>query len=76
MQTGGSPLNSGDESKWESARILMDPALLDRAIRQSIQHCWLTLPPGRRNAEELAAEMRRILDRALYDFARDLRRMD
>ena len=57
------------------ARIaLADPALLDRAVRQSVHHCWMMLPPEKQSPVFLAAEMHRLLDRALSDFERDLRR--
>lgn len=69
-------MQQGDDSPSSKAdvHLQMDPAILDRAIRQSVQHCWLSLPPERRTHEELSVEMRRILDRALHDFQRDLHR--
>jgi len=47
------------------------PAEIDQMIRQGIQFCWMALPKERRNCDELEAQVRRIVDRALKDFRDD-----
>jgi hypothetical protein len=64
----------GEPSDAERAmKVLAGPALLDRAMRHSVQHCWMMLPAETRSAAVLAAEMRRRLDRALHDLEAQLR---
>lgn len=50
----------------------MDPQQVDHSIRQAIGQCWNRLPSSRRNAEEVTAQIRRIVERALRDFREDV----
>lgn len=49
------------------------PAQVDQAVRQAIQFCWMGLPKERRTADEMEAQVRRIVDRALKDFRDDMK---
>ena len=63
----------GEPSDVEQAmKMLAGPELLDRAIRQAVQHCWTMLPTETRTTAVVAAEMHRLLDRALRDFEDDM----
>ena len=57
----------------ERMAAMFGPAQVDQAIRQAIQFCWMGLPKDRRTADELEAQIRRIVDRALKDFRDDSR---
>ena len=39
--------------------------------RQALQMCWMMLPKGRRNADELESQFRRIVELALKDMRDD-----
>ena len=47
------------------------PTQVDQFVRQAIQMCWMALPKGRKNPDELEKQLRRIVDRALKDFRED-----
>jgi hypothetical protein len=77
MPSADVPKRQGEQSDLQSTlSVLAGPSVLDRAVRQSVQHCWITLPAAKRSIAAVAAEMHRLLDRALYDFERDLRGTD
>jgi hypothetical protein len=44
---------------------------MDQSIRQAIQFCWMSLPKDRRTPDEVEAQIRRMVDRALRDFRED-----
>jgi hypothetical protein len=44
---------------------MFSPKTVDYMLRQSVMSCWMMLPPNKRNAPNLRAEMRRIVERAL-----------
>jgi hypothetical protein len=50
---------------------MFGPAQVDQMIRQAIQFCWMGLPKERRTAEEVEAQIRRMVDRAVRDFRED-----
>lgn len=52
-------------------RGMMAPHV-DQQIRAAIQTCWMALPEGRRNVDEVEKEIRRIADRALRDLREDV----
>lgn len=47
------------------------PMQVDQQLRQAIQMCWLSLPPERRSAVEVEAQIRRLMDRALASMRED-----
>ena len=60
-----------DADATERMAAMFGPAQVDQAIRQAIQFCWMGLPKARRTPDELEAQIRRIVDRALRDFKED-----
>jgi hypothetical protein len=55
----------------KSMRDAFGPQMVDQMIGQAISSCWMLLPRERRNVQNVRAEMRRILDRALNSFEED-----
>lgn len=51
------------------------PDSIDGAIRQAIGFCRMMLPPGRRTSQNIAVEIRRIVERALANLEEDERRL-
>jgi len=49
----------------------MGPGAADKAVRDAIQLCWMTLPKDRRSLPELEATVRRLVDRAFRDMQED-----
>jgi hypothetical protein len=64
------PLGEGDDAAERMAK-LFSPAQIDQMIRQAIQFCWMGLPSERRSTDEVEAQVRRIVERALRDFRED-----
>ena len=62
-----------DDDAAERMAAMFGPAQVDQAVRQAIQFCWMGLPKDRRTPDELEAQIRRIVDRALRDFRDDAR---
>lgn len=62
---------TGDESGADKLRSLFGPGQVDQAIRQAIQMCWMMLPPEKKTPDELEANIRRIVDRAIQNFRDD-----
>jgi hypothetical protein len=51
--------------------MFQTPAHLDQTVRQAVQLCWTVIPNERRTTEELETQVRRVVERALKDFAED-----
>ena len=64
-------INPGNEEDRERMRDFMGPGAVDQMIRQAIIHCWMILPPERKNARGVEEEIRRMVDRALRDMRED-----
>ena len=61
-----------DPSKaMDAMREMMGPGHVDQMIRGAIQQCWMILPKDRRNADEVARQLQRILDRAIANLRED-----
>jgi hypothetical protein len=76
MYTSVSSLNedSGDDSSPGAGgfmEMFKSPAHVDHMVRQAIQHCWAVLPKERRSVPEVEQQIRRMVERALKDFADD-----
>ena len=54
-----------------SMRDMMGPLMVDQAIRQAIQHCWMMLPEEERTAGKVGEEIIRLVQRALKDLRED-----
>lgn len=52
-------------------RQMMGHLMVDNAIRQAIQHCWMVLPEEERTVDRVEQEIRRLVDRALADLKED-----
>lgn len=52
-------------------RDMMGPLMVDQAIRQAIQHCWMMLPEEERSADKVEEEIIRLVQRALKDLRED-----
>jgi hypothetical protein len=64
----------GDDSSDSAAglmKMFQNPAQLDQTVRQAVQLCWTVIPKDRRTPEELEKQFRRVVERALADFAED-----
>ena len=63
---------SGDEGDPKDAmRNMLGPGAVDQHVRQAISTCWMVMPPERRNAEAVASEIRRIVERVLANLKDD-----
>ena len=65
------PINPDDADAARRMRDMFGPQQVDQQIRQAIQFCWMALPPEKRSADAVEAEIRRIMDRALRDMHED-----
>ncbi|MFQ5411159.1 MAG: hypothetical protein ACE5EC_02640 [Phycisphaerae bacterium] len=52
---------------------MMGPQAVDQAIGQAISTCWMILPDDKKTIENVEAEIRRIVDRALANLKEDAR---
>ncbi len=59
------------EDPGERMAEMFGPSQIDHLIRQAIQFCWIGLPKERRSADEVEAQVRRLVERALRDFRED-----
>jgi hypothetical protein len=74
MATSGFFGSSGQNPAEMMARHMREtngPFGPDQAIRQAILNCWRMLPEDRRGPQAVEAEVRRLMDRALREFAED-----
>jgi hypothetical protein len=55
----------GDKSK--TFRDAFGPGQIETHIRQGIQTCWMFLPEGKRNIDEVERQVRRIVDRVFQN---------
>ncbi len=58
----------------ESAREMRNmfgPQQIDQQIGQAISICWMMMPDDRKNPDAVAAEIRRIVERALANLKED-----
>jgi hypothetical protein len=60
-----------DEKAAERMADFFGPGQVDQFVRQAVHFCWMALPKDRRTLDELRSQVRRIVDRALEDFAED-----
>jgi len=65
--------DEGPDSKdhAKAMRDMFGPQAVDQHIRQALTTCWMMLPEERRNADGIAAEIRRVVERALKDLKDD-----
>ena len=72
MMVVESTTKRGDAEKAvEQMADFFGPQQIDQFVRQAVHCCWVSLPKGKRNPEELEKQMRRIVERALRDFRED-----
>ena len=64
-----------DPASMKRLRALIRPQLA-RQIRQTIQICWMSLPPSRQNVEQVEKQVRRIMERTLRDLRKDPKSFD
>lgn len=64
-ECGGNADDSGQ------MRSLFGPGQVDQGVRHAMQMCWMMLPEGKKTVDELEAQMRRIVDRAIRDLRDD-----
>lgn len=55
----------------EAMRDMFGPQQVDQTIRQAISMCWMSLPKGKRTAQEVDVQIRRLVDRALQNMHED-----
>lgn len=64
------PIGDGEDPA-ERMGEMFGPGQIDQMVRQAIQFCWIGLPKERRSVDEVEAQVRRIVERALRDFRKD-----
>ena len=52
-------------------RDMFGPTGVDQQVRAAISACWSMMPPDRRTLDAVAAEVRRIVERALANLRED-----
>jgi hypothetical protein len=55
----------------KAMREMFGPGGVDQQVRAAISTCWMMLPEEKRNPQAVAAEIRRITERALSNLAED-----
>lgn len=70
MMTKCSP---DDPESLKKMRAMFGPQQVDQQIRQAIGMCWMIMPDDKKTPDAVAAEIRRIVERALKDLAEDAR---
>lgn len=63
--------SSDDPDGQEKMRAMFGPMQVDQEIRQAISFCWMMMPEEKRNPDAVAAEIRRIVERALTNLKED-----
>ena len=64
-------LSSNDPDGVNKMRGIFGPQQVDQQIRQAISMCWMMLPKDKKNPDAVAAEIRRIVERALTNLRED-----
>ncbi len=64
-------MNPNDDEAFREIARAIGLSQIDQQIRQAIHFCWIGLPSGKRNIDELERQIRRIVDRALRDVRED-----
>ena len=59
------------EDQGKAMRAMMGPHAVQQEIEQAISMCWMMLPKERQNPDGVAAEIRRIVERALANLKED-----
>jgi hypothetical protein len=60
-----------DAEGMERMKEWMGPGMVDETLRRAIQFAWLSLPPEKRNVEEVEKVIRHLVERALKDLRED-----
>ncbi len=63
--------SADDPDLPDNFREMFGPEQIDQQIRQAIQFCWMALPEGKKNIDELERQIRRMVDRAIRDMRED-----
>ena len=63
--------NPNDPDAKRNMRGMLGPQQVDRQIGQAISTCWMMLPDDKKNPDAVAAEIRRIVERALANLRED-----
>ncbi|MBU0640964.1 MAG: hypothetical protein KKB50_19040 [Planctomycetes bacterium] len=63
--------SSDDPDTAKKMQAMFGPQQVDQEIRQAIALCWMMMPEDKKNPEAVAAEIRRIVDRALANLKED-----
>lgn len=60
-----------DPDSRKRVRAMMGPQQMDQQIGQAISMCWMMMPDDKKNLDAVAAEVRRIVERALANLKED-----
>jgi len=63
--------STGDPNDHGAMRHMFGPQAVDQAVRGAISTCWMILPKEKKNPDAVAAEIRRVVERALKDLKED-----
>jgi hypothetical protein len=58
-------------ARQQLRRMHAVPGQVDQMLRNVIQMCWMALPPERQTVDEVEAQVRRLMDRAIRDLRED-----
>jgi hypothetical protein len=61
------------EEESDKLRSLLPPGQTETSLRNCIQMCWMSLPPNKRNVDDVEREVRRIVDRIFKNIREDER---
>ena len=71
QESSSQPLMQVHPSPQSHMRGMMGPLMVDNAIRQAIQQCWMALPEDEKSTERVEQEILRLVQRALKDLKED-----
>ncbi len=63
--------SSEDPDAGKKMRQMFGPHQVDQQISQAISTCWMLMPDDKKNPDAVAAEIRRIVERALANLKED-----
>lgn len=63
--------SSDDPESVKKMQAMFGPQQVDQEIRQAISVCWMMMPEDKKNPVAVAAEIQRIVDRAIANLKED-----
>jgi hypothetical protein len=60
-----------DDESIENMRKAFGPGQVEDSLRHAISICWMSLPPDKKNVDEVERQIRRILERTFKALRED-----